>query len=249
MFAKLAIIASAIATLTAAAPQNIQKRAVGLVSSCEVSGQVALTFDDGPYIWEPTVANNLQGNKGTFFLNGNNYACIYDHAEEIQALHAAGHTIGSHTWSHPDMTTLSYNDAVYQIEHLEEAFIKILGLKPKYFRPPYGSYNDQLLGILSDRGYTKVILWSDDTGDSTGASVDQQQGVIEDVRGSYPNPHLVLMHSTQDTTANQVVPYAVDRLSSAGYQLVAVDTCLGSDGEWPYYWIGQPGTRDDSWHC
>ncbi len=36
------------------------------------------------------------------------------------------------------------------------------------------------------------------------------------------------------TAVNDVQPYAVNLLQGVGYQLVAVDTCLGSDGEWPY---------------
>ena len=51
---------------------------------------------------------------------------------------------------------------------VEQAMQKILGLRPKYFRPPYGKYNDQVLAVASQRGYTKMILWSDDTGDSGG---------------------------------------------------------------------------------
>lgn len=37
---------------------------------------------------------------------GNNYGCIYDRAQTIKDLSAQGHTFGSHTWSHPDLTTL-----------------------------------------------------------------------------------------------------------------------------------------------
>jgi hypothetical protein len=57
------------------------------------------------------------------------------------------------------------------------------------------------------------------------------------------------MTQFSSTAAFQVVPYAVPRLQGAGYQLVAVDTCLGSEGEWPYVYVGEPGTPDDSWTC
>ncbi len=42
-----------------------------------------MTFDDGPYLYEQQVANQMNGGKATFFLNGNNYACIYDKAEAM----------------------------------------------------------------------------------------------------------------------------------------------------------------------
>lgn len=143
--------------------------------------------------------------------------------------------------------------------------MKILGLKPLYFRPPYGSYNDLVLQVLAERGYKKVFLWSDDTGDANGQSVQYSQGVLDSVTNQFPNPRLVLSHSVIETSksstvrlvdhqltqtaATQVMPSKVWQLQNAGYQLVAVDTCLGNDGEWPYQWVGQPGNPDGSWHC
>jgi peptidoglycan/xylan/chitin deacetylase (PgdA/CDA1 family) len=52
-----------------------------------------------------------------------------------------------------------------ELEKLETAFIRILGLKPLYFRPPYGNYNDLVLKVLSERGYKKLFLWSEDSGE------------------------------------------------------------------------------------
>lgn len=111
------------------------------------------TLTDGPYLWEQDIANSLQGGKATFFLNGNNYGCIYDRADEIKALYNAGHTLGSHTWSHANLNNLDYNGINRELERVEEAFIKILGVKPLYFRPPYGAYNDLVRQVLGDRGY------------------------------------------------------------------------------------------------
>lgn len=44
---------------------------------------------DGPYQYENDIADKLNGGKGTFFLNGNNYVCIYDRIDQVRALHAA----------------------------------------------------------------------------------------------------------------------------------------------------------------
>lgn len=49
--------------------------------------------------------------------------------------------------------------------------------------------------------------------------------------------------------AYQTVPAALAKLRSAGYKIVSVDTCLDSQGEYPYAYVGEPGVRDDSWHC
>jgi hypothetical protein len=96
---------------------------------------------------------------------------------------------------------------------------------------------------------TEVFLWNQDTGDASGESTSYSTGVINDAASQFPSPELILMHSTIDSTAYDVAPYAVGTLQRAGYQLVAVDTCLGDDGEWPYEYVGEPGTPDGSWTC
>ncbi|KAJ9094273.1 hypothetical protein QFC21_006099 [Naganishia friedmannii] len=209
--------------------------------------QVALTFDDGPYQFEGDITSHLGDSKATFFLNGNNWGCIYDRADELRGLYAAGHTLGSHGWSHPHFNDLSWDQIHDELWKVEEAFIRILGVRPLYFRPPYGEYNDLLFSALSVRGYKKAFLWSDDTHDGDLAPVDQSKGVYDEVALSYPAPHMVLGHSVYDSTANNVVPYGVSQLKNSGYQLVAVDTCMGDQGEWPYEWVGEP--QSGNWQC
>lgn len=70
---------------------------------------------------------------------------------------------------------------------------KILGLKPKYFRPPYGKYNDQVLQVATQRGYTKMILWSDDTQDAGGAPAWQSKQVYDGINGQ--SGKIVLNHN------------------------------------------------------
>jgi hypothetical protein len=49
------------------------------------------------------------------------------------------------------------------------------------------------------------------------------------------------------TAVYEVIPHALS--VTGGLAKVSVDTCLGSDGEWPYVWTGNPGQRDGSWRC
>jgi peptidoglycan/xylan/chitin deacetylase (PgdA/CDA1 family) len=59
----------------------------------------------------------------------------------------------SHTWTHADISKLSTSELNQQLDLIETALMKILGVKPKYFRPPYGSYNSKALAVLKSRGY------------------------------------------------------------------------------------------------
>ena len=83
-----------------------------------------------------------------------------------------------------------------ELWRVEEAMIKILGVKPKWLRPPYGNYNDLVLRVMSERGYTHLALWTDDTGDSLGEDGNHQKGVMAGVANSYPQAKMVLQHST-----------------------------------------------------
>ncbi|KAJ9094272.1 hypothetical protein QFC21_006098 [Naganishia friedmannii] len=231
-----------------AAPTRQQQKAdVAVVSNCVNTGQVALTFDDGPYIYDEGVTRYLEDSKVTFFLNGNNWACIYDRADELRALYAAGHTLGSHGWSHAHSDALTLDQINNELAMVEEAFIRILGVRPLYFRPPYGEYNDLLLSALSDRGYKKMFLWTDDIDDADLAPVNQSKNVYDQVASSYPAPHIILDHSTYNSTINDVVPYGVAELKERGYKLVSVDACMGGQGEWPYEWVGEP--QNGNWQC
>ncbi|CAG8653463.1 997_t:CDS:2 [Ambispora gerdemannii] len=220
-------------------------------TSCSTSNTFALTFDDGPYAYTnellDTLANN--GIKATFFVNGNNWGCIYDYADVIKRAYDAGHQIASHTWSHPSLPSLSDDDIRYQITAVETALRKIIGAVPRYFRLPYGegATDSRVLGILGELGYSHIIQWDIDSGDATGNSVEQSEQVYRDNANS-PNPHLALNHDVKQPTVEEVVPFAIDLLKGNGYNLVTVGSCLGSSNNW-YKEVTTPSTKDSSWTC
>ena len=55
-----------------------------------------------------------------------------------QSDHATSHSLAifsaSHTWSHANLLTLSHDQIDYEIQRIDEAFVKILGVRPKFFR-------------------------------------------------------------------------------------------------------------------
>lgn len=72
-----------------------------IIRSCTTPGVVALTFDDGPYIYTSAILDALRdtGAKATFFINGDNWGNILnpDNQAIVQRTLAEGHQIGSHT--------------------------------------------------------------------------------------------------------------------------------------------------------
>ena len=72
-----------------------------IIRSCTVPGTIALTFDDGPYIYTSQVLDVLRNNNvhATFFVNGDNWQNILTDASQglIRRMNDEGHQIGSHT--------------------------------------------------------------------------------------------------------------------------------------------------------
>ncbi|GAA5881625.1 hypothetical protein JCM16303_005515 [Sporobolomyces ruberrimus] len=230
--------------------RSLEERAPnGVITTCRNQGDFAMTFDDGPYSYGSEIEQVFSSNdaKATFFLNGNNWACIYDEdsVSDIRQRYASGHLIGSHTWGHDDITKLSAQELNDQLEYVEVALKKIIGVKPRFFRPPYGSYDSESLQVLRDRGYT-VVNWSFDSGDSAGKSPSSTISSYKKLAQSYPKPQISLNHETYKGTAEKVVPSVVPMLVNKGYKLVTVAECLGVS---PYQSIGKPSKRDSSWTC
>lgn len=134
------------------------------IRHCTIAGKVALTFDDGPYLYTSDLLDLLKtkGVKATFFIVGNNggKGQINDpktgYPALIQRMYNDGHQIGSHTWSHQDLSTLTKQQRFDQISKNEIAINDILGFFPTYLRPPYMSCNADCLTDLGNLGYHVV---------------------------------------------------------------------------------------------
>jgi len=228
----------------------IGKRAIATVfGKCTQPNTVALTFDDGPYKWHEEVSQmlNKAGAKGTFFVNGNNWDCIYgnDVANQLLQSFNDGHQIGTHTWSHAHMTEISASDLSSEISKIDTALKKILGVKAAFLRPPYGEYNDAVRQAVGNNGQ-QMVYWDFDSGDSVGKTAAQSEQLYDAVFAKKPSSLLALNHETYDSTVHQVLPYVLDKYGKSGYRFVTVAECLGME---PYLSQGAPGKRDGSWQC
>jgi peptidoglycan/xylan/chitin deacetylase (PgdA/CDA1 family) len=132
--------------------------------------EVVLTFDDGP--WPPTTPKVLKALanecvQATFFLIGKPAS---EHPDLVRKIAAAGHTIGTHTWTHPDLAQIKPDDAIGQIDHGISAIEKVLhGIptnKPStpFFRFPGFSSTPATLDLLQSRGIVVfgADLWASD---------------------------------------------------------------------------------------
>jgi len=124
------------------------------------AGTVYFTFDDGPHpTWTPKMLAVLRkyAIHAVFFEIGQNVA---SYPSITRSLRSNGMIIGNHTWSHPDLTTLSTTAVTSQLNRMESA----LGYRPRCVRPPYGATNSRIATIIANRGQ-RQILWTVDPRD------------------------------------------------------------------------------------
>jgi len=135
-------------------------------------GELALTFDDGPNpAWTPQLLDALasHGVRATFFLVGR-YAEAAP--ELLRRIHAAGHLIGNHSWSHPNLAVTGADRVRQELARTSATLEQITGSPVRWFRPPFGGRRPVVLKIARSLGMTPV-LWNAITTDWSEPSAER----------------------------------------------------------------------------
>ena len=181
-------------------------------------------------------------------MNGNNFGCIYDYADAIRSAYTTGHQIASHTWSHYDLQTLGQSALESEITKVDTALKNIIGAKPTYFRPPFGSQNSNVLAAAGKYGYTKSIMWSADSFDyDKSRTMAAKQAVYTNLDRSIK--HIALNHDVHETTVTHLVPYILNWAKANGIKLVTVGECLGEAKSKWYKDLGDLPARNPNLRC
>ena len=162
---------------------NPQKPAVGLMIN------VAWGNEYLPSILDTLARHQV---KATFFLDG---SWTKKYPDEAKKILEAGHEIGSHAYSHPDMSKLSLTRMQLEITRTNEVIRQATGITPTLFAPPSGDF-DQRVVEMAARYQMKTILWTADTVDWRKPSPEQW---FRTVSPKINNGVLVLMHPTSPT--------------------------------------------------
>jgi peptidoglycan/xylan/chitin deacetylase (PgdA/CDA1 family) len=183
--------------------------------------EVVLTFDDGPWPGNtPRVLKALadQCTKAMFFPIGKHSGW---HPEILKEVAAAGHTIGSHTWSHKDLSRLTPQEATDEIEKGIAAVSIALGNKPvaPFFRFPALRNPPEMVKYLGERN---VGIFSTDM-DSFDFKMRQPEQVIKSVMAKLEKhgKGIILMHDFQHATS-EAAPELLKQLKEGGYKVVQV---------------------------
>lgn len=198
--------------------------ASGKRPDCSKLRCIALTFDDGPGPYTKQLLDTLAktGSKATFFVLGPNVA---SRPELVKRMQREGHQIGNHSWSHPQLSHLSSQKVLSEIERTSAEVKKITGHGTNGIRPPYGDFNKSVRNTLSKVPDGEIILWSIDTLDWKTRSTAK---TIASVKKEARPGAIVLMHDIHQPTV-AAVPTIVKNLLAEGYTLVTVDDLLASE--------------------
>ena len=193
--------------------------------------KISLTFDDGPNpIYTPKILDILKeyNIKATFFLIGKNVEAFPEIAKRIAQ---ENHSIGNHTYSHPELLLKKKEQIRYQIKKAEEAIIKATGIKPHLFRPPYGLDDPAVFLEVEKLGYA-IVKWSVSAGN--GRKDPEAEKITQKILSTTKNGAIILMHDGERLIRNvdrsqlvKALPIIIKTLKQQGYEFVTIDELLG----------------------
>ena len=154
---------------------------------------VALTFDDGP--WPETTEQLLdglaeRGAKATFFLIGEQIA---GHEDTVRRMADEGHQVGSHTFTHMDLSRGDPAERLREIAATDETLRALLGDGVYWLRPPWGFLAPQTAAAVE----VPMVYWSLDTEDWRRLDAD---AVAQDIIDHARDGDIILLHDPYTTS-------------------------------------------------
>ena len=126
--------------------------------------------------------------------------CTY--AEEsvarVKFAYSQGHQIGSHTWAHKNLSTLTPEQVNSEMARTEQAIQRLIGVQVAFTHPPYGEYNNNVRQVAANRNQ-KLVNWSFDLGDSIGATPAESNAAYDKLIKDHPSSVLALNHEVYST--------------------------------------------------
>lgn len=128
--------------------------------------------------------------------------------------------LANHTKTHVNLTAVSDERIRHELLECERFIKRVYGVDPKpYFRPPYGYYNDRVLRVAAEIGYTKPTMWLGTLADSGSTSSFR---VWTHAKAWLVGGRIVIDHANSDNTV-QDFGKIVKLLKAKGLKTVTLD--------------------------
>ena len=164
------------------------------ITNCHERTDLALTYDDGPndphtlYLLDVLARHEV---KATFFLIGK---FVRARPEIARTIVQAGHLVANHTATHPNLLFLSRRKIAQQISDCSKAIADVTGVKPQFFRPPFGARRPAVFRLVRELGLTPV-MWNVTCFDWKNIAVDRIERHAEARIDGHPSlGPIILLH-------------------------------------------------------
>lgn len=189
---------------------------------------VAFTFDacetKTPAYIDKELINYIIENKVpvTLFLSGKFIERNVDILREISKYDFI--EVENHSYSHANFKKLKEEDIILDVEKNHNIIKEVTGREPRFFRFPYGEYNDENLKIIERMGY-KVVHWSFPSGDPDRTVTKEQliSGVLKNLRSG----NIIIFHiNGRGWQTKFAFPEIVKKLKEEGYRFYLLKDCF-----------------------
>jgi peptidoglycan-N-acetylglucosamine deacetylase len=189
------------------------------------SKKLALTYDDGPndpYTLQLLEVLARHGVRATFFMIGR---YVHQKPEIARELVKAGHVVGNHTYTHPQLIFESSTQIRAQLRSCRHILEDTIGQPSNLFRPPFGGRRPAVMRIIREEGLVP-IMWSVTCYDWKPTTADRiERHVKRQLRGG----DVILMHDGGDIAMGtdrsqtvQATDRVISRYKAEGYEFVTV---------------------------
>ncbi|KAK3829525.1 MAG: hypothetical protein JOS17DRAFT_748479 [Linnemannia elongata] len=208
------------------------------IDTCTKPGVVALTFDDGPGMYNDQLLALLakKNVKATFFVLGSMIAANAQQAGALKKILAGGHQLASHTYSHGNLDAMTEDAMRLEISKTSDIMFQNAGVRPAYMRAPEGRCAAVCTKVMESLGLV-ISHWNVDTNDwrfkdlAPAVAADKSMEEINKVIIQDSNPatdsFILLEHEIHKFSVDLVAERVIDTITAKGYKFVTMEECVG----------------------
>ena len=199
--------------------EKYRKKGISLPEIRDIEGLrnkklLCFTFDDGPNTETTKILlDNLNkyNARVSFFVLGMR---VDSNKEVLKRAYLMGNDIGSHTYGHKDLLSLSDKNVLKEINKTNEEIDKVIGKKPSYIRPPFGSINEKKRKLYD----MKTILWNVD---SIDWMLKDRNKIKKEILKHAEEGNIILVHDIYEESVYGAL-MAMEELKKEGYEFVTI---------------------------
>lgn len=214
------------------------KRKLPIYSVETEKQDIAITFDVNwakkDYIYEILDILKNKNVKATFFVMGGWIEYNEENIAKLRRIYDEGHEIGNHSNMHPDMTKITRERMIKEIEVTDSIIKKHTGITTDLFRCPSGAYDDRVIETVDSTKHY-CIQWDVDSIDwkEQGEQIEYERVIKKSSAGS-----IILFHNDAKYTPKNLEKL-IDNLKDKGYNFVVVSELIYKDN----YYIDSNGKQ------